>query len=368
MTRRQRQKGAALIIVLGIIAVVTITAGAMSYTASQQMHAAKITREMLKARLIAESGLNKAYNEVKGDFSKISSCAQSGTLGDGTYTVRARTAIGGNPNRAQIISEGRCGIGKATVSADLENIPLVTGAEGSGSDFFEFMYDLLVGGWLKFAGNPDAGFTKIFSNETLTVSGNPHLADLVQFFSASIVDIKTKKIEGKYEKYNNQPRQVIATEALTAAINTLKAYAQKHGAVYASGHEIPENPPGGIAYCTGSSDGWSKKGKGCFIFEGEVRVQGSGIDIESVNGFPALIVLSPSDVHFTADALIYGAILIPNGSFTVNGHAEIHGVILVGQAATINGTADLYLGEGGRGFALPSEESTTDNVVITAWH
>ena len=133
MTRKQRQKGAALIIVLGIIAVVTIAAGAMSYTANQQMHAARVTRETLKARLIAESGLNKAYNEVRSDFSKISSCAQSGTFGDGTYAVR--TVIPREPHRTQIISEGRCGIGRATVSADLE-YSAVTSEDGSSVYFF----------------------------------------------------------------------------------------------------------------------------------------------------------------------------------------------------------------------------------------
>jgi len=369
MTRRHRQEGSALIIVLGIIAVVTIAAGAMSYTANQQMHAARVTRETLKARLIAESGLNKAYNEVRGDFSKISSCAQSGTFGDGTYAVRTVTSLGGNPNRAQIISEGRCGIGRATVSADLENIPLVTGAEGSGVYFFPLDYDVLVGGELEFKGNAEAKFTAIFANGKLTVTGDANFTDPVSLSSALTVIVKhPKKITGSYETNENQPPEAIATEALTAAINALKAYAQKNGAVYASGADIPENPPGGIAYCTGSSDGWSKKGKGCFIFEGEVSAQGSGVDIESIDGFPALIVLSASEVHFNSGAEIHGAILIPNGSLKVNGHAEIHGVILVGQSAIFNGTADFFAGEGGQGFALPPEESTTDNVVITAWH
>lgn len=373
MTRKQRQKGAALIIVLGIIAVVTITAGAMSYTANQQMHAAKVTREILKARLIAESGLNKAYNEIKGDFSKISGCAQSGTLGDGTYAVTVRTDIGGDPNRAQIISEGRCGIGKATVSADLENIPLLVASGGGGGEyyFFPLAYDLLVGGILQFKGNSDAEVTLIFANEELTVTGSADFADPVSLSSASKVTVKhPKKITGSYETYPYQSPEEIVTEALTAAINALKAYAQKNGAVYASGAEIPQNPPGGIAYCTGSSAGWSKKGKGCFIFEGDVSVQGSGVDIESVNGFPALIVLSASQVHFNSDATIRGAILIPNGSLKINGHAEIYGVILIGQSAIFNGTSDFYAGEGGQGFAVPvvEEVSVTDNVVITAWH
>lgn len=368
MTRRQRQGGSALIIVLGIVAVVTITAGAMCYTANQQMHAARVTREILKARLIAESGLNKAYNEVKNDFSKIGSCVQSGTLGDGTYAVRTVTALGGHPNRAQIISEGRCGIGRATVSADLENIPIIT-SEGSGdANFIRLPYDLQVGGKLDFAGNAEALFELIYALRDLTVRGNPTFADVVSFFSSAGIDIKAGNIDGSYEMFENQPPQAIVTAVLITAINALKEHARKNGAVYASGAEIPDAPPGGVAYCTGGSKGWSGKGKGCFIFEGDVSFQGSGIDIESVNNYPALIVLSASEVKFNADAVIHGALLFPNASFTVNGHAEIHGVILVGQSARINGTADLYPGEGGRGFEVPPEERVKDNVVITAWH
>lgn len=369
MTRKQRQEGSALTIVLGIVAVVTIAAGAMCYTANQQMHAARVTREILKARLIAESGLNKAYNEVKNDFSKISSYAQSGTLGDGTYAVRTVTALGGHPNRAQIISEGRCGIGKATVSADLENVPLITSEDGSDANFFPLKYDLLVGGPLFFSGNPMAWFTEIFSNGQLEVTGDANFADPVSFGSALTVTIKhPNKLKGDYETHEDQPLEAVSTEALTAAINAFKEYARKNGAVYASGAEIPDNPPGGVAYCTGSADGWSRQGTGCFIFEGEVKLNGSGINVQSVNNFPALIVLSASDVHINADAVIHGVILLPNAGLKVNGHAVIYGAILIGQAAHFTGTADFYSGTGGQGFALPSAESVKDNVVITAWH
>lgn len=370
MTRRQqkREKGSALIIVLGIIVVVTITAGAMSYTAGQQMHAAKITREMLKARLIAESGLNKAYNTVKGDFSKIGGCAQSGTLGEGTYVVRVVSELAGNPNRAQLVSEGRCGIGRAVVSVDLENIPLRTAEEGAGDGFFPLPFDLLVGGDLLLNGDIRALFDAIFSNGFLTVGGSSFL-DVTKLSSAKQVTITNpKKVSGPYTIQENCPPQAISPEALTAAIDAFKAYAQANDAVYDSAADIPLAPPGGVAYCTGGSDGWSKKGTGCFIFEGEVAFQGSGVDLQSVNGYPALIVLSASEVKFNSDAVIHGAIILPNASFKVNGHAEIHGAILVGQGMGGNGTADLYPGDDGQGFNLPDQESVTDNVIITAWH
>jgi len=368
MKKNRENKGSALLIVLGIITVVTITAGAMSFTATQQMRSAQITRDMLKARLIAESGLNKAYNSVKTDFTRISSCSEKGELGGGTFTVHAVTALGGNPNRAQLVSEGLCGLGRAVVSADLENIPVKTGDDDASDDFFPMFYDLLVGGDLLLNGNIRALFDAIFSNGTLTVGGSSFLG-ATKLSSAKEVVIKNpKKVSGPYTTEENCPPQAISPEALTAAIDAFKAYAQANDAVYASGADIPVAPPGGVAYCTGGSDGWSKKGTGCFIFEGEVAFQGSGVDLQSVNGYPALIVLSASEVKFNSAAVIHGAIILPNASFKVNGHAEIHGAILVGQGMGGNGTADLYPGDDGQGFNLPDQESVTDNVIITAWH
>jgi hypothetical protein len=368
MKKNRENKGSALLIVLGIITVVTITAGAMSFTATQQMRSAQITRDMLKARLIAESGLNKAYNSVKTDFTRISSCSEKGDLGGGTFTVHAVTALGGNPNRAQLVSEGLCGLGRAVVSADLENIPVKTGDDDASDDFFPMFYDLLVGGDLLLNGNIRALFDAIFSNGTLTVGGSSFLG-ATKLSSAKKVVIKNpKKVSGPYTIQENCPPQAISPEALTAAIDAFKAYAQANDAVYDSAADIPLAPPGGVAYCTGGSDGWSKKGTGCFIFEGEVAFQGSGVDLQSVNGYPALIVLSASEVKFNSDAVIHGAIILPNASFKVNGHAEIHGAILVGQGMGGNGTADLYPGDDGQGFNLPPQQTITDNVVITAWH
>ena len=122
-----------------------------------------------------------------------------------------------------------------------------------------------------------------------------------------------------------------------------------------------------MAYCTGDASGWSRTGNGCFIFAGDTSFQGNAVNVSSVNGYPALIVLGAGEVKFNSGTVVRGAILIPNGSAKLNGHAQFYGAILVGQGMTGNGTADLYAGNG-QGFNLPPDETTTDNVVITAWH
>lgn len=98
-----------------------------------------------------------------------------------------------------------------------------------------------------------------------------------------------------------------------------------------------------------------------------MSLQGNAVNVSSVNGYPALIILGTGQVRVNAGSVVYGAVLIPNGSAKINGHSIFYGPILVGQGMTGNGTADLYAGDG-QGFTLPPDETHTDNVVITAWH
>lgn len=364
---KQQQKGSVVVLVLGVISAIMIVCGMLGYSATQQMRTSEISREMLRARLIAESGLNKAYNSVKKNFAGISTYSDAASFGGGTYTVKlAEFRQDSGVQRARLVSEGVCGIGHSTVSIDLENRPTISSS--ITNTFYALAYDLLVGGQLYLNGDLRTQVNQIFANGNITVSGNSQFADATTIASAAAVIIKNAgKISGTYTTEENQPQQEIYPEALQAAINVLIAYAQMNGAVYASGADIPDSPPGGVAFCTGSSSGWSKTGTGTFIFLGDVSLQGAGVNITAQDGFPALVVLSASNVHLNAGTVIYGAIIMPNASLDINGHAEIHGVILVGQGVSGNGTADLYPW-GGQGFNLPSLAATSDNVVITAWH
>ena len=363
-TRNSRQKGSAILTVLGIISIVVIVCGMLGFSASQQMRSSQITREMLKSRLIAESGLNKAYQAVKVDFSKAAGYAEKAEFGGGNYSVKSIPLKDGGANRAQLVSEGVCGLGRTVVSVDLENRERIKAVEDGSEDYFNLLYDLLVGGTLDLKGNFHADVTAIAANGNVKIDGS---ADADAKTVSSTGTIEWKKPNGTVTMLTNQSPKEILTEALIAAINDFKEYAKANGAVYASGADIPQPVPGNVAYCTGSADGWSRTGDGCFIFEGPVSFQGNSLNISSVDGYPALIVLSAGDVKMNAGTEIHGAIIMPNSSLTLNGHAAFYGAILVGQGMKGNGTADVYAGDG-RGFNLPPKNLTTDNVVITAWH
>jgi len=369
MKTRASRSGSAILTVLGIITVVSIVSGMLSFSATQQMRSGQITRDMLRARLIAESGLNKAYNSVRSDFASAVSYAATDSLGGGTCTVTAQPQSEGAERRVQLTSEGVCGMGRAKVTVDLENRPVVEPAEGSEDNFFPLSYDVLVGASMTITGNFNAEVAAFHANGAVVVQGSSSSVEVPTFSSASTVTFKgaAKNNIGKTAvALSGQPSQAISSAALTAAINSLKAYAESHGAVYASGSDIPANPPGGVAYCTGSSDGWNKVGTGCFIFDGAFNAV-ANVKITAVDGYPALIVTSVDDVKFAGHTEIDGALILPNASLMLSGQAVIYGPVLIGQDWKGTGSAELFAGDG-QGFSLPPEEQVTDNVVVTTWH
>lgn len=357
--RSDKRSGSAVLIALGIISIVSIVCGYLGFTASQQMRMMQITRDMIKAKIIAESGLNIAYNRVKSDFSAAAAMSLNCTFSDGNFAVTS-DAVPSNENRYKLTSTGTCGLGKFTVSADIENRPIVS-PDNVTDRFFTLAFNLLVGGALSMTGNFHAGVSAIHANGAVTMNGSSS-ANGSTISSASSVSLKNTT---GITALPNQPLIAIQPDTLTAAITALKNYAYQNGAVYASGADIPSSPPGGIAWCTGSDTGWSGEGTGCFIFDGAFSTK--HMDIDSPDGYPALIVTSANSLIFNAGTVINGALIIPSSSLKLNGHATITGAIVIGQGVTGNGTADLYAGSGA-GFNLPPSEQTDDNVVITAWY
>jgi hypothetical protein len=362
---KNARSGSATLTVLGLVSLICLSGGYMTYTASQEMHMSRVLRESLKAKLIAESGLNTAYKLLITDFSRATGLRLESPFGAGNYIV---TSIP-DPNstkRFQLISNGTCGTyGKFKVAADVENRTTIGSGSGSGSQFFPLAFDILVGGIMDLKGNFNAEVGTIHANGNITSKGSSSL-ETTLITSAGKVTLF--KFTGPNTVLQYQPPVDVRPADLTAAINALKAHAEKNGAKYADSADIPANPPGGVAWCTSDGARWIGSGTGCFIFEGDASLQGGGRrEITAVDGYPAIIVLGTGEVKINAQTIVNGAILVPNGSIFLVGTAEFHGPVLVGQTFTGSGTAELFT-SGAQGFSLPPVTATTDNVIITAWH
>jgi len=364
MKTRNTQKGAALLTILGIISIMVIVSTMLAYTAQQQTRSSIITRDMLKARMIAESGLNKAYHAIKSDFSKAEGYALSENFDAGSYKVLCKTFSGDKANRAQLTASGVCGMGSVIVGADLENIPLIISEDDDDDNYYSMAYDVQVGGEMTFTGAFEAHVSEIHSNGDANINKKTSIVGATTVSSAQTAWPPNPPIVG-VTFLSNQPSVEIFPASLQSAINKFIDYATQNGSVYASGSEIPANPPGGVSVCTGSSEGWTGEGTGCFIFLGDFPSK--HVNITAPNGYPSLIALTPNEIKFNAGAVLNGPVLAPNATLKFNGDATIRGPLLVGQGFIGLGTAQLYDGSG-QGFNLPPEESQEDNVIITAWY
>lgn len=361
--KKNTRSGTAIITVLGLVCLICMASGYMAYTASQEMHMSRVLRESLKAKLIAESGLNTAYQLLKTDFSKAAGLKLEGAFGGGNYVVTSTP----DPNsvfRFQLISDGTCGaLGKFKVAADVENRQRVT-TGNPGDRFFQLLYDFLGLSLVDLNGNFYAGVTTLHGNGNVDISGSTGIPSGTTVTSSGTV-YTGKKLTLTPAPQSGVP-PVSLPEGFNAAMEELIAFARQNGEVYKDGVAPSATPVGGIAICEGFPPANWTGGTGCYIFLGGGKVVLNNIVINNVNGYPSLVFKNSAEISFTGNVNLNGAVLLPSSSLKFTGNAVVYGPLIVGLTVDGNGTADLYSGSFGQGFNRPP--TVTDNVIISAWH
>jgi hypothetical protein len=123
---RPSRQGFTMIVALSFLALMVLVATGVLAFGQQQMHAARRTRDYLKAKVIAETGLNIAFNDIRGDVDLITGYNGTKTaFGDGTYAVtitNISTSADGRTRLLRLTSVGRCGIADARASLAVRHI------------------------------------------------------------------------------------------------------------------------------------------------------------------------------------------------------------------------------------------------------
>lgn len=355
------KNGTAIITVLGLVCLICIVSGYIAYTASQEMRISRVIRESLKSKTIAESGLNVAYSLIKTNFSIINNLNLYQPFGNGTYKVTSYPDMN-NSNRFKLVSVGTFGeLGRYKVSADVENRQTFS-QQNIQDSFFSLGFDLLCLSDINISGNFGAGVNSIHGNGNIRVTG------------ASVLEALTITSSGTVSLKKEIPGVTIETSVplvpnprnLHYTINELIAFAIQNSEVYKDGEYPSANPIGGIAVCTGFPNPNWRGGTGCYVFLGGGKIVLNGVTVNNVNGYPSIVFLNPSNVSFTGNVTLNGAVLLPYSSLNFNGNSNIYGPLVVGASISGNGSANLFSGVFGQGFNRPPNIS--DNVVISAWY
>ena len=377
--------GSALLTVMGIVFLIAAVAASMAAMGHQQVFSSVRLRDYVKAQMIAEAGVNDAYNVIKTNWAARLNPANfpAKSFDGGTYDALVIAVIS---NQASIVSTGMYGTATAMVRADIQNFVTTTtnGAPipGSGNPYG---YNILSGGQINWAGNSDMVTSNGFfhSNGSYLANGNNILHGNVESCvsielsgSATITGAgKAPAIVGTAigtPTVTSVSTVSVPDIDLTPYYNAALANNQVYtGSKYLSG---TVTPAGGIMWVNGNIYLGNGTYNGCFIATGEIDLQTSGNDtikLNKVNKYPVLASRDGAILVKQVKTLTFnGLIYCKTGSFDKQGNGDVYayGAVIAAGNVSKNGgwTAFIWndptpVPPGG------SLLSSLDRAVITAW-
>lgn len=385
----QEQSGSALLSVVGIVFLIAIVAASLVATGRQHVFASVHLRDYVKAQMIAEAGVNQAYNLMKTNFAARldPNNFPETSFGGGTYDAIVVSGTGANSNKACITSTGVYASATAVSKVDIKNIPLTTtnGAPVQGSTN-PYGFSILSGGYLDWAGGSDLSMSNgwMHSNGAYTANGNNTIYGNVES-AVSIGMVGGAIIDGTGRAPSISGGTV--TTPVVAAVPVLAIpdidltpyynAALANNQVFSGGKILSGTvaPQGGIMWVNGSMTIQEGTYSGSFIATGAIEVKtasaAGSIVMNKVNQYPVLASRDGSILVKQAKALTFnGLVYCKTGSFNKSGNGDVTatGAIIAAGNVTKNGgwTAMIYsdptpIPPGG------SNLNSKDRVIITAW-
>ncbi len=337
--RNNRSKGSALVTVMLTLTVVMFAAGAAMAMAVFMPRMVRRQGDFIRAKAIAEAGINEAFSRIAGDYSLVHSPAAFPVtaFADGEYHVTPHPLGEG---AAILTSIGRFGNAEARVAVDVQHDRGLYGTTGARSPWGHAIFANCS---LQFHGTPPAVRGGMHTNQTFGLSGNP------------------KNMEGTVTARSFNwtggelpPEQIGAWEEIEFPKLTDQVFVDLHQVAQANGAVRPGGTyrqadfadiPGNVAWFTGNVTF-----HGSFDFEGYVIVDGN-------------VTFRGSGVRNLEGLLYIDGTVTCNGSTTMT----IEGSMLAGGNVTWNGAAAIFA----YGFAGPPGIEPTgdvdDHVSVAVW-
>jgi hypothetical protein len=384
------RSGSALLAVMGIVFLIAIVAASMVAAGRQQVFAAVHLKDYVKAQMIAEAGVNQAYNILKTNFAaRLNPNNFPPTSFDGGSYDATVVSIGSN--RASITSTGLYQSATAQVKADIQNFPTATTngspIPGGGSPYG---FAVLAGCEIRWEGNS----TLDLKGGYMHANGS-YQANGVNILTANVESCNSIQLVGQASIRGigrspliNAPAGNISTARIESVplvsipnIDLTPYYnvALANGQVYGSGKALSGTvtPPGGVMWVNGNMSFGNGTYNGCFISTSDIELKTTGngtITITNSTGYPVLASRDSSIVIKQAKTFTFkGLIYAKTGNFDKQGNGDVNGngAIIAAGNVTKNGGWSGFIysdptpvtpGSGGS-----SGSSSRDKVVITAW-
>jgi hypothetical protein len=382
---------------LTLIGVALLGAIAVYTFSSNQTTMGKKTIDQLKARSIAESGINIAYNQLRSDITLTNNPNPWPTTAfdGGSYRVIPSVV---SSNRIVLVSIGSYRSAQAQVRVDLlyyppRPIPIGAGAGSSGSIYGPYVFtntlyiggnctwkgcgtfsggSVYVNGLIDLGGNGTwtcgTGTLVVASSTGIETSGSGEITCTVAQ-APSIVEKKSGGIVGtKIER--TVPPPPLPTIELSPFFEVAKQNGQvKTGSVsVASGF----TPAGGVLWCEGTLN-FKGTATGCFIATAGVTME-AGADVWPINpGWPT-VYNKAGDCTFTGQAETHGFVYSGGDVKFTGGGALQGGPVIIMGSLQKNGNSDMTDQIPGSGMSIlppvvnqQQYSNTLQRLVITGW-
>ncbi len=318
----KKKRGIALIVSFMSIMVLTIL-GALIFSRSvnERFNATRYV-ESTQAFWLAEAGINRALNELRGNFTVSGNSLWSGTLGNGRYSVDVANVVG-ESGKKRVTAHGFV----PAVSSRVERIVEAMMAKEIPPNFYDSA--IYSGGDIDIKGN------------SYSITGDVAYADDLTYTSDNISGTETEDptINPLARLDFVQLREIAVNQGNLYTEARLADVAKKQESFPASFWNVPPTDPNdpstgvpNVIYC-----------------EGDLKLNG---DIGTIGGFFVVagdVITSPdasSDFTIEGNGKIEGSIYT-RGTFRVNGGGSagkslsVDGGVWAGELARLNGNVNI---------------------------
>lgn len=371
--------GAAFMTVMIVVLIISFVSSAIVSMAMYQPRSISRVRDYIRAKAIAEAGVNQAYSMLVTNFAARYNAAAfpQTSFGGGTYDVTV-SPVG--TDAAFLVSEGTFGTATARAAVDLKNYGETEPSTGPSS---AWGHSIFANGTINLNGSGTL-FGSAFTNQDLIQNGaiewgaSDNTCDVYtvgQFRVNGTADIFGEVyapvilVTGQNNITATHEQSVPPIRFPILDLTELYNTAVTNGQVYSGGtynsNVVLGNIPGGVAWFNG--DVRFKKTltfSGCVIATGDIRFDGSFSNTREGN-LPAIISRDGGILingSHTVEGLIYCA-----GDLRMNGSGTIEGSIVVGGNIDLNGSYGIVTYNYSAPPGVGNDGNSGDVIGISAW-